>query len=328
MTRYHYNPSTGEPGYCRAKPGNCPFIAQGSSHSDSKEGARRAYEEFQENGFQSLTAQLMVNRARVQREIIRIFTDPERSREDDDKNGLNALVSERNAIEHALRSSSDVLLHEPQPGRTAPQKVIHEEIGSDRGTTVIGISNEQEGLDREAPRTAESMIAVSEEWLSQLSPAEARAVLDYSGDPKTSNGKGEILSQAVLKAPPLEPIRVYSGLGIHVTKDVLRQYESGKIELGYPISSTLNPAQVNGFMGKIEVTPDGLVQNKAVALEIETSTGASMAAASHSPHEFEVLLPAGSYKVVSVREDVKFLWNEGGYGRTADLLIKVRRLED
>jgi len=328
MARYHYNPSTGEPGYCRAKPGNCPFIVQGSTHSDSKEGARQAYEEFQENGFQSLTAQLMVNRARVQREIIRIFTDPERNLEDDDRNELNALVSERGAIERAMRESSNELLHSPRPGITKPQRAVHEEIGSDRGSTVIGIGNQQEDLDKVAPKTSAAMVQLSEEWLSQLSPAEARAVLEYSGNPESANGKGEILTQAVLKAPPLEPIRVYSGLGIHVTKDVLNQYESGKIELGYPISSTLNPAQVNGFMGKTEVTPDGLVRNKAVALEIETRTGGSMAAASHSPHEFEVLLPAGSYEVVSVRKDVKFLWKEGGAGRDADLLIKVRRIEE
>lgn len=328
MARYHYNPSTGEPGYCRAKPGNCPFIAHGSTHSDSKEGARQAYEEFQENGFQSLTAQLMVNRARVQREIIRIFTDPERGLEDDDRNELNALVSERGAIERAMRESSNELLHSPRPGITKPQRAVHEEIGSNRGSTVIGIGNQQEDLDKVAPKTSAAMVQLSEEWLSQLSPAEARAVLEYSGDPESANGKGEILTQAVLKAPPLEPIRVYSGLGIHVTKDVLAQYESGRIKLDYPISSTLNPAQVNGFMGKIEVTPDGLVKTKAIALEIETTRGGSMAAASHSPHEFEVLLPASTYEVVSVREGVKFLWDEDGVGREADLLIKVRRIEE
>jgi len=53
-----------------------------------------------------------------------------------------------------------------------------------------------------------------------------------------------------------------------------------------------------------------------------------MEAATHSPHEFEVLLPAGSYEVVSVRENVEFLWDEGGSGRDAELLIQVRRLED
>lgn len=328
MARYHYNTSTGEPGYCRAKPGNCPFTAQGSTHSDSKEGARQAYEEFQENGFQSLTAQLMVNRARVQREIIRIFTDPERKREDDDKNGLNDLVRERDTIERAMRSSSDELLHSPRPGITKPQKAVYEPIGDDRGSVFVGIGNAQEDLEAVAPKTAEAMVELSEEWLSQLSPAEARAVLDYSGDATTANGKGEILSEAVLKAPPLEPTKVYSGLGIHVTKDVLRQYESGKIKLDYPISSTLNPAQVNGFMGKIEVTTDGLVKTKAIALEIETTRGGSMAAASHSPHEVELLLPASSYEVVSVREGVEFLWSEDGVGREADLLIKVRRIEE
>lgn len=106
LARYHYSPSTGEPGYCRAKPGNCPFIAQGSTHSDSKDGARRAYEEFQESGFQSLTAQLMVNRARVQREIIRIFTDPVLHAMDDDENGLNELVGERGAIDRAITLGS------------------------------------------------------------------------------------------------------------------------------------------------------------------------------------------------------------------------------
>lgn len=328
MASYHYNPSTGEPGYCRAKPGNCPFTEQGSTHSDSKDGARRAYEEFQENGFQSLTAQLMVNRARVQREIIRIFTDPERSREDDSRNGLNELVGERNAIERAMRNSTDKLLHDPQPGATKPQQAVYETIGEDRGSVFIGIGNQQEDLDAVAPRTGEAMVQLSEEWLSQLSPAEARAVLEYSGNPETANGKGEILSEAVLKAPPLKPTKVYSGLSIHVAKDVLAQYESGRIELDYPISSTLNPAQVNGFMGKIEVTPDGLVQTKAIALEIETTRGGSMAAASHSPYEFEVLLPASTYEVVSVREDVKFLWSENGYGRDADLLIKLRRIDE
>lgn len=324
MARYHYNPSTGEPGYCRAKPGNCPFTAQGSVHFASKEEARRGYEEFEENGFQSLTAQLMVTRARVQREIIRIFTDPELQGSDDEETGLNGLVSERNAIEHTLRRSSDVLLHEPRQLRSDPQRAVYEEIGSDRGSTILGISNLQEGLLRAAPKTADSMVALSEQWLSTLSPAEARAVLDYSGSPESANGKGELLSSAVLKAPPIEATRVYSGLGVHVTKDVLRQYESGSIELGYPISTSLNPAQVNGFMGKFE----GMVQQKAVALEIETTVGASMAAASHSPHEFEVMLPAGSYEVLSVREHVKFLWSEDGSGREAELLIKVRRLEE
>lgn len=324
MTRYHYNPSTGEPGYCRAQPGNCPLTAHGSQHFSSKEDARKGYEKFQEGGFRSLTAQLMATRAQVQREIIRLYTDPEQKEGYGER--IDELVSERRSLEKALRDSSDALLHEPQTENqlqaSVHQKIIHEAIGSDRGATVVGISNLQEGLSKVASKTADALVKVSEEWLSGLSPAEARAVLEYSGAPETANGRAELLSKAALKAPTLEPIRVYSGLGVYVTKDVLSQYESGRIDLAYPISSSLNPAQVNGFMGMF----DGYVKTKSVALEIETTVGASMAAASHSPHEFEVLLPAGSYEVLSVKEGVTFLWEEADSGREAELLIKLRRI--
>ena len=324
MARYHYNPSTGEPGYCRAKPGNCPFLAQGSVHFDTKEGARRGYEEFEENGFQSLTAQLMVNQARVQREIISRFSGPDSEGWNDPK--FRELIDERDSISRAiLKGDYRELLHAPRPRSAVPQRLIHEPVGSDRGDTIVGIGNRQESLGEVAPQTAKAMIELSEEWLSSLSSEEAHAVLTYSSTPDSANGNGAIISQAVLKAPPLEPTRVYSGLSVHVGRDVLRQYESGRIELGYPISTTLNPAQVNGFMGMYD---EDSVKQKAVVLEIDTTVGAAMEAATQSPHEFEVLLPAGSYEVVSVRENVEFLWDEGGYGRDAELLIKVRRLED
>lgn len=328
MTSYHYNPSTGEPGYCRAKPGNCPFIGQGSTHSESKEDARRAYEEFQANGFQSLLAQLMVNRSRVQRRIVEIFTNPALRVMDNDENGLNKLIAERNAIERAMEDTSDELLHSPRARSLKPQQVIHEPIGDDRGEVFVGIGNNQEDLKAVAPKTAETMVRLSEEWLSHLSPLEAKAVLDYSGNAVTANGNGEILSKAVLKAPPLEPTKVYSGLSAHVANDVLRQFESGGIILDYPISSTLNPAQVNSFMETVEIASEEFAQRKSVALEIETTRGGSMSSASHSPHEAELLLPAGSYEVISVRENVTFLWEANGLGREADLLIKVRRIEE
>jgi len=324
MARYHYNPSTGEPGYCRAKPGNCPFLAQGSVHFDTKEGARRGYEEFEENGFQSLTAQLMVNQARVQREIIERYSGPNRENWDDPR--FDELIRERDSISRAIRKGDyREFLHAPRPRSTVPQRLIHEPVGSDRGDTIVGISNLQESLAEVAPQTAKAMIELSEEWLSSLSSEEAHAVLTYSGAPESANGNGAILTQAVLKAPPLEPTRVYSGLSLHVGSDVLRQYESGKIELNYPISTTLNPAQVNSFMG---MYGKDSTKSKAVVLEIETTVGASMEAATNSSHEFEVLLPAGSYEVTSVRENVEFLWEEDGAGRDAELLIQVRRLAD
>lgn len=43
MTVYHINPDTGNPGACKAKPGQCPFGAE-DQHFSSKEAARTAYE--------------------------------------------------------------------------------------------------------------------------------------------------------------------------------------------------------------------------------------------------------------------------------------------
>ena len=43
MDRYHINPTTGNPGKCRAKEGNCPFGGV-REHYDSKEAASAAYE--------------------------------------------------------------------------------------------------------------------------------------------------------------------------------------------------------------------------------------------------------------------------------------------
>lgn len=42
MSRFHINPESGEPGECSAEEGKCPF---GGEHYDSKQEARKAYEE-------------------------------------------------------------------------------------------------------------------------------------------------------------------------------------------------------------------------------------------------------------------------------------------
>jgi hypothetical protein len=43
---FHVNPQTGNPGACRAKPGNCPFGSE-EEHYASKDAARAGYEEAQ-----------------------------------------------------------------------------------------------------------------------------------------------------------------------------------------------------------------------------------------------------------------------------------------
>lgn len=332
MARYHYNPSTGEPGACRAKAGNCPFLAEGARHFATKEEARRGYEEFQEGGFQSLTAQLMVTRARLQREIISIFSkkiDGDFSKDDEEL--LSSMASERDAIERAIKSHSKDFPNVPTVKGEIPQKVLHENLADDRGSSIIGISNREEELTEKAPQTAQALVGVSEEWLSRLSTEEAKAVWAYAGNPETANGRGEILSQAIEKSPLMEPTKVFSGLSLHVARDVMAQVDSGRVTLGYPISTSINPAQVNGFMTEsyIEETEEGkkISRIEPVAVEIETTVGGSMAAASHALYEFEVLLPAGTYEVVERREHVKFLWDEDGLGKEAAHLIKLRRVD-
>lgn len=51
MARYHIN-EKGEPGLCKAKPGNCP-LGSADEHHDSPEAARAAYEQKQHSSFSS-----------------------------------------------------------------------------------------------------------------------------------------------------------------------------------------------------------------------------------------------------------------------------------
>lgn len=46
MTSYHLNPTTGDPGKCRAQAGNCPF-GSADEHYESKADARKAFEKAQ-----------------------------------------------------------------------------------------------------------------------------------------------------------------------------------------------------------------------------------------------------------------------------------------
>lgn len=332
MARYHYNPLTGEPGACRAKAGNCPFLAEGALHFSTKEQARKAYEEFQEKGFQCLTAQLMVMRARLQRDIIAIFSkkiDGGLSEAEDEL--LKSMASERNAIEKAINSSSKEHHSNAPTAVKRAQKILYEIIADDRGDSIIGIPNREEELTEKAPQTAQALVDISEQWLSRLSTEEAKAVWDYAGNPETANARGEILSHAIEKSPLMEPTKVYSGLSLHVARDVMTQVGSGKITLSYPISTSVNPAQINGFMTETYMDEtDGsknIARIEPVAIEIETTVGGSMASASHALYEFEILLPAGTYEVVDRKEHVKFLWEEGGPGKEAAHFIRLRRID-
>lgn len=50
---YHISPRSGEPGHCKAAPGNCPFASE-TDHYETKEAARTAYENSMAAGSASI----------------------------------------------------------------------------------------------------------------------------------------------------------------------------------------------------------------------------------------------------------------------------------
>jgi hypothetical protein len=323
MPRYHFNPATGRPSLCKATRGKCPFLMEGASHYDTKEEARSAIEEFYSKPYVSLAGRLAVQRSRIQREIIDRDNLAE-ARSD----VVNQLCAERDRIDqeiHTLEPAPDEVTPKLN---TKPMKMLYHGLNTDRGHEIVGFSNEIEGLQEASKESFDAAVAISEEWVSKLKTEEVQLLVTYTGNSDVATEQRELLDKALMKSPPLEPTTVYSGLGEYVGRDVLRQLDSGIVNLEYPISTSLNAAQVNGFMRdtKEYVPGESRGESHDVAVEIETTAGAPLMAITTNPHEAEVLLPSGSYEVVSVRENVEMLWSDGGPGRVANQLIKLRRL--
>jgi hypothetical protein len=322
MPRYHFNPATGRPSICKATQGKCPFLLEGAGHYDTKEEARAAIERFYSEPYVSVAGRLAVLRSRVQREITKRFS---KDRKDP---SLKQLISERNTLQDSVYELEQDPSEETPKLKTKPMKLVHGELNKDLGHQIVGFTNELETLQTVSSETEEAGVAISEVWVSQLRTEEVKLMLRYTSHPATAQENPELFDKALRKAPPLEPTTVYSGLSRYVAEDVLKQLDSGIVDLDYPISSSLNAGQTNGFMRHIgtdeELNRTGKVE--LIALEIETTTGAPLMALSTSLHEFEVLLPSGSYEVIGVRKDVQMLWGEGGSGREASKLIKLRRL--
>lgn len=71
---YHINPRSGEPGYCKATTGKCPF-ASANDHFETKEAARKAYEEHMSETMNPLAKEKPVT-------VIHLNVDPEAKRDD------------------------------------------------------------------------------------------------------------------------------------------------------------------------------------------------------------------------------------------------------
>lgn len=313
MVRYHFSPETGNAGICRAKVSPCPYFSDGYPHFDTINEARKGAEEFFANPPSEAT-RLVVMRSRIHKEINIRFAENPQSYSD-----LKPLIKIRDDLDKRLwslhgESSSDARDLSLSEGIMSPV-----ELNVDHGDRIEGVENNL----AEAYKTFEASITasteISEQWLNNLSSSEVKTLLEYSGRAATANGRAHILDEIIRKAPPFKEIIVYSGLSSYVAEDVIRQADSERIKLDYPISTSLNAAQVNGFMQR---DPEG----RHIALEIVTREGGSMAAVSHSPHEFEVLLTSGEYEVLEKRTNVMFLWGENGAGRKADVVLKLRKI--
>lgn len=312
MTRYHFNPTTGRPGKCAAKAGKCPFTAQGSSHYDTVEEARSAIEEYFAKPFVSLAGRLAVQRSRIQREILRRYSV------DKNWNNVADLVPERDSLDEeilaALPAEGEDLF---SPEYRTPLRLAFENLNHDLGDKIIGIQNRSEDFERNTPETARAAHLASDQWLQSLTTDDVQTLVNYSGKSNFAHGDNSKFDSIIKKAPPIEATKVYSGLSDYVAKDILAQLGKKQIRVDYPISTSLNAAQANGFMAPGDNT---------VALEIETNVGGSMLSVSHSPDEFEILLPSGVYEVLEIKTNIELLWEENGAGRTINKLVKLKRL--
>ena len=320
MLRYHFNPATGRTGICKAKPGKCPFLAAGSRHFDTREEAQAAVELFFTESYRSPLGRLSVQVSRIQREIIKRYAKSE------DYSEQIPLINERDSL-YDLR---DLELAKINDGaqiaevaqvskKSGARQIVCSKIYQETDTGFVGLRNRIEELEVACPETFKAAIDVSEEWISNLTSEEVRVLLLYTHSPDQALAQRDLLDQTIRKALPLKPTTVFSGLSKYVGNDVISQLSTGIIKLNYPISTSLNPAQANSFM-------EERIDEKLVAIEIETNVGASMIALSHSAHEFEILLPSGSYEVLEIKNDLKLLWEKDGVGRTANLFVKLRRL--
>jgi len=324
MARYHFNPETGKASACRAKPGNCPFVTAGAQHFDTLEEARAGVERYFTEEYASNIARYAILYNRIQHHIL--------ASKDDDESWEAVLpyITERDALERFIRDMKPESYPITFTLDSTPQRLIHGALNRDDGEhRIIGFGNDVHEFRGAQEKTFQAALNLSEDWVSKLDAEEAHAVVEYSGNADALRGKTAIIDRALAKAPRLEPTIVYSGLSKHVANDVLSQLDSGLVKLDYHISTSLNAAQVNGFMehtGTDEELMATNAQGHHVAVEIETTVGGSMMAVSHSLQEFEVLLPSGEYEVIGVRENVETHWDDNGMGRTAQKLIKLRRI--
>lgn len=333
-SRYHINPKTGNANICRAKFGNCPYEREDfAEHYGTKEDAQKAYEKQMENPVSEIS-RLIGIRGRAHQAIMEEFTKNDTSPFGDTEQA--ARVKLRNAIEDAIEKYNPTGVDDSgklnnKPVKIRAPKVVHTD------DSIIGFGNAVEEMINEQPELWDDMAKSGEQWIGNCSSDEAWSIFKYSCSSneyaKTYSEKDDVfvksLNKALEKAPKFsEPLTVFSGLSCETRDLVLAQNPEigSKIHIGRALSTSVNPAQANGFMRGDNFVDGKIVEGKHVALEIIAEQGGVMSSVSRHQHEFEVLLPEASYEVVGFEENKELMWGEGRRGVTADLVIKLRQL--
>lgn len=334
MSRYHINPKTGNANICRANFGNCPYEKDDfAEHYDTKQEAQKAYEKHMENPISEISRLIGV-RSRTHQTIMKEFVENSTSPFSDPKQA--SLISLRNRIENFFdnyvpNGVDDSGKFNKNPVNIRTPRVVHTD------NSIIGFGNDVEETMKEQPELWNDMAQAGEQWIGNCSSDEAWSIFKYSCSSdeyaQTYSEKDEVfvknLNNALNKSPKFrEPLTVFSGLSYETRDLVLAQdpQVGSTIKIDRVLSTSVNPAQANGFMRGDNVVDGKIVEGKHVALEIIAEHGGVMSAVSRHQQEFEVLLPEGSYEVVGFEENKKLLWGEGRRGLTADLIIKLRQL--
>lgn len=334
MSRYHINPNTGNANTCRANFGNCPYEKNDfAEHYDTKQEAQKAYEKQMENPISKIS-HLIGIRGRTHQAIMKEFVQNGTSPFSNPKQ--SSLVSLRNKVEDFLNDyvpngSEDSGKINDTPVKINAPKIVHTK------DSIIGFGNDVEEMMNDQPDLWNDMDKAAEQWIGNCSSDEAWSVFKYSCSSdeyaKTYNKESEVfvknLNNALNKTPKFDkPLTVFSGLSYETRDLVLAQNpEIGStIHIGRALSTSVNPAQSNGFMRSNNVVDGKIVEGKNVALEIVADTGGVMSSVSRHQHEFEVLLPQSSYEVVGFEENKELKWGEDRRGVTADLIIKLRQI--
>lgn len=331
VKKYHINYETGNPGVCRAQV-KCPFGADLSiEHYADKESARAVFEDYMENPM-STGSRLVLDRYKIQSDLLRgkyPFSEVEK---------FNEAINRRNAYDKLLhrKYEGNERKNSQNPDLSSAKKPhVLKSLAFHDQSRVIGFTNDFEGIVAEQTELVDKSDAASIAWVKTLTDREVDAVKSYSCGSESysrsfsTSEKHEIsehLHSALSKAPRIPGTHVYSGLSRYTRDTVLSAIENqGEVfEIDRALSTTLNPAQINGFMRNNEEENN---RDDYVALEIETNEGALMNAISSSPQEMEILIPPGRYELVSERRDVEFLWNEEMGGRKADRVLRLKRLD-